>query len=65
MSEVGELNPREKYDLLWELSRAAMLFGIESQKLSSKPTIEDQEKAFRWWRETLAKAQQRLDVVDE
>lgn len=65
MKEVGLLNPREKYDLLWELSRAAMLFGRESEKLASKPTIEDQQKAFRWWREALAKAQQRLDVVDE
>lgn len=59
------MNPREKHDLLWELSSAAMLLGRESELLASKPTIEDQQKAFRWWRETLAKAQERLETKGE
>ena len=58
-------NPRAKHDLLWELSRSAMVLGREAERLSTQPTIENHDRAFKWWLETLAKAQNQLDTKGE
>lgn len=55
-------NPRERYDLLWELASAAILLGYETALLPSKPTIEDSHKAFKRYRAALAAAQENLDI---
>lgn len=59
------MNPRTKHDLLWELSRSAMVLGREAERLSTQRTIEEHERAFRWWLETLAKAQNQLETKGE
>lgn len=59
------MNPRVKHDLLWELSRSAMVLGREAERLPNQSTIEEHDRAFKWWLETLAKAQNQLDTKEE
>lgn len=59
-------NPREKYDVLWELAQAAILFGRETEKLKTERlTIEEQTRAFDWFRRSYAKALSRLDTIED
>lgn len=67
---MAESNPREKWDLLWELMRASERLGFESARLEPSrvefaETTADFAKAFDARQMALAKVLNRLEVADD
>jgi len=42
-----------------------MVLGREAERLPSQSTIEEHDRAYKWWLETLAKAHQQLETMEE
>ena len=59
------LNPREKWDVLWSLSMAAMELCKETERLPSRPTIQEQQDAMRVWQARLRHALDRLEIRED
>lgn len=67
LTQFGEIiimdNPREKWDLIWELMEASILLGREGERLPTQPTIENFQKAYNRRRDALAKVVQHFDIL--
>ena len=55
-------NPREKWDILWELVTTSKAVGREAEMLSSKSTIDDYASASDDMAKALSRAMKRLEI---